>query len=52
MFDTHAQTGTRCRKTNKSYSHSTSTADQIALNTYSNTQLQANIDSYNSNNNR
>ena len=49
MLDTHAQTGTRCRKTNKSYSHSTSTANQIAINTLSDTLLQANMDSFNNN---
>ena len=50
MFDTQEQTGSRCRKTNKSHSHSNSIADQIAINSHRDTGLQANMDNDNKNN--
>ena len=50
MLDRHAQTGTRCRKTNKNHSYSTSTANQIAIPTHCNTHLPQIMDSDNNNN--
>ena len=50
MLDTHAQTGTRCRKTNESHSQSVLAANQTAINTHRTTRLQANMDNNNINN--
>ena len=50
MLDKHAQTDTRCRKTNKNHSYSASTANRTAINTHCDTYLQTEMDRDNNNN--